>query len=116
MNISNISNISRLYAQNVREIESITNIKNDIKNGMDEYSIVLLLCFSAIILIYVTRFIKPEPDDDDDDDRHRFHRHVKKLRIDPYAIFLSPLSISPFSSPLYTTSHNKKYFDTQFQA
>lgn len=99
----NISNISRLYVQNVREIENI-------KNGMDDYTIVLLLCFSAIVLIYMTRFIKPEPDDDD----HDTQRHVRKLRIDPYSIFLSPLSISPFSSPLYTMSRNKKYFDAQF--
>lgn len=102
--MTNISNISNISMNNIR-------IMKDIKtNVMDEYTIVLFLCFSAMLLIYMTRFIKPEPDEDED------RKNIKDIKdINPYVIFLSPLS--PFLSPYnYDNYNNRKFvFDAHFK-
>lgn len=109
--------ISNLSISNVTYMKKYGFRVNNINgmNGMDDYTIVLLLCFSSIVLIYMTRFIKPEPDDEDEDIKKKYQPARKRnISIDPYSVFLSPMS--PFLSPVYINSRDKKYiFDTHIQ-
>lgn len=98
-------NISSLNSLNVINVSNISyNIRKN-ANGMDDYTIVLLLCFSSIILIYMTRFIKPEPDDDENED-NKNNKNKKKLKINPYLPFISYAPLSPFSPSFYIPIRN----------
>ena len=89
--------VLKIYGSNMSSNMSsnlISHTESSSSSLMDEYTLVLFLCFSSILLIYMTRFIKPEPDDE--------ISSVKK-RYNPYSLFLSPFTItSPFLSPIQT--------------
>lgn len=62
---------------------------------LSEPEIVSLLSFSALILIYTMTFLKPEKEDEELVlliERPR----DKKLKINPYLPFMSPIMNSPF--------------------
>ena len=62
---------------------------------LSEPEIVSLLSFSALILIYMMTFLKPEKDDQQETPLLEKEQE-KKLRINPYLPFMSPTSYSPF--------------------
>ena len=69
---------------------------------LSEPEIVSLLSFSALVLVYMMTFLKPEKEDEE---REPFLPPGKKsLKINPYLPFMSPIMHSPF---YYTqdTSH-----------
>lgn len=79
---------------------------------LSEPEIVSLLSFSALILVYMMTFLRPEKENEElvllidksEDTRAESRSAIKKLRINPYLPFMSPVITSPF---YYTggTSH-----------
>jgi hypothetical protein len=76
---------------------------------LSEPEIVSLLSFSALLLIYMMTFLKPEKEDEEwallvEQTPLIPNQAKKKLKIDPYLPFMSPIMHSPF---YYTgeTSH-----------
>jgi hypothetical protein len=63
---------------------------------MSEPEIVSLLSFSALILIFTMTFLKPEKEDEEIVLLVRPKNADKKLRINPYLPFMSPIINSPF--------------------
>lgn len=62
---------------------------------LSEPEIVSLLSFSALILIYMMTFLRPEREDGEEPLLERA-KNEKKIRINPYLPFMSPTSSSPF--------------------
>lgn len=62
---------------------------------LSEPEIVSLLSFSALILIYMMTFLKPEKEDQEEIPLVE-NKKEKKLQINPYLPFTSPTSSSPF--------------------
>ncbi len=69
---------------------------------LSEPEIMSLISFSALLLIYMMTFLKPERDDEED--AHPSQVIPKKVKIDPYLPFMSPTMVSPF---YYTGSSEK---------
>lgn len=62
---------------------------------LSEPEIVSLLSFSALILIYMMTFLKPEKDDQQETPLIE-NKKENNLRINAYLPFMSPTSFSPF--------------------
>lgn len=60
---------------------------------LSEPEIVSLLSFSALLLVFMMTFLKPDKDDPESEEKTK---HEKKLRIDPYLPFMSPTNYSPY--------------------
>ena len=78
---------------------------------LSEPEIVSLLSFSALILIYTMTFLKPEKEGEETvlliDSKPE-----KKLRINPYLPFMSPIINSPF----YYTQHQHHIINLHLDA
>lgn len=66
---------------------------------LSEPEIMSLISFSALLLIYMMTFLKPERDDEED--AHSSQMIPKKVKINPYLPFMSPTMNSPY---YYTAS------------
>ena len=74
---------------------------------LSEPEIVSLLSFSALVLVYMMTFLRPEKEDEElvllIEQSMDGKRTEKKLRINPYLPFMSPIITSPF---YYTKEKN----------
>jgi hypothetical protein len=61
---------------------------------LSEPEIMSLISFSALLLIYMMTFLKPEKNDEEDTDSSQLM--PKKVKIDPYLPFMSPTMNSPY--------------------
>lgn len=73
---------------------------------LSEPEIVSLLSFSALILVFMMTFLKPDKDDQESNEKTK---PEKKLRINPYLPFMYPISYSPYmyihTAPTISTLH-----------
>lgn len=74
---------------------------------LSEPEIVSLLSFSALILIYMMTFLRPDKEDQEVENV----KHEKKLRINPYLPFMYPTSYSPYMYIHTTPSIPKLHLD-----
>jgi len=74
---------------------------------LSEPEIVSLLSFSALLLVFMMTFLKPEKEDQEGNN----DKHEKKLRINPYLPFMSPTNYSPYMYVHTTHSIPKLHLD-----
>ncbi len=99
-NISNVSIISNLSS-------NYKNISEFPKNPYTEFQIIIMMCFSALILIYMMTFIEKERDDCGKEKNENCNNCNKKIKINPYLPFCVA---SPLISPIYYNFERNKVY------